>query len=149
MFATLSGGRLAMEIPWGLPLSRILALFLHADALAALHRATLEGAQGVVAHIPPVLGAVEMRKRRAGPLALALLLKFMPNQGEAWQYTLDELSSFFERALTVFAIRSQSTLGCAFERVKTSTMSPFSNWWSSFTIRPFTFEPTVCKPNLE
>jgi maltose alpha-D-glucosyltransferase/alpha-amylase len=50
-------------------------------------------------HSPPVLGNIEVRKRRAGPLVLALLLKCVPNQGEAWQYTLDELSSFFERAL--------------------------------------------------
>src|SRR5262249_4481370 len=50
-------------------------------------------------HTPPFLGAVELRKRRGAFMVLAILRKFIPNTGEAWQYTLDELSSFFERAL--------------------------------------------------
>jgi maltose alpha-D-glucosyltransferase/alpha-amylase len=50
-------------------------------------------------HTPPLLGHIEMRRRRGAPTVLAILLKYIPNQGEAWQYTLDELSSYFERAL--------------------------------------------------
>jgi maltose alpha-D-glucosyltransferase/alpha-amylase len=51
-------------------------------------------------HTPPVVGAVEFRrKRKAEPITLALLQGFMPNQGDAWQHTLDVLSSFYERAL--------------------------------------------------
>src|SRR5262245_57588916 len=51
-------------------------------------------------HTAPVVGAIEFRrKRRAEPMTLAVLQAFVPNQGDAWQYTLDVLSSFFERAL--------------------------------------------------
>src|SRR5262249_40082087 len=56
-----------------------------------------------VAHFPPTapaVGAIECkRRRRAEPMTLAVLYGFVPNQGDAWQYTLDVLSSFFERAL--------------------------------------------------
>ncbi len=52
------------------------------------------------AHTAPVVGAIEYRrKRRAEPMTLAVLQAFVPNQGDAWSYTLDVLSSFFERAL--------------------------------------------------
>lgn len=56
-----------------------------------------------VAHFPhtaPVVGSIEFkRKRKAEPMTLAVLQAFVPNQGDAWQYTLDVLSSYFERAL--------------------------------------------------
>jgi maltose alpha-D-glucosyltransferase/alpha-amylase len=48
---------------------------------------------------PPTLGAVELRRRRAEPTTLAILQGFVPNEGDAWRYTLDELSMYFERAL--------------------------------------------------
>src|SRR5207248_403047 len=35
----------------------------------------------------------------AEPMTLGVLQAFVPNQGDAWQYTLDVLSSFYERAL--------------------------------------------------
>src|SRR5207302_10279005 len=58
-----------------------------------------------VVHYPntaPVVGAVEFRRKRKGePMTLAILQGFVPNQGDAWQYTLDVLSSFYERALAV------------------------------------------------
>jgi maltose alpha-D-glucosyltransferase/alpha-amylase len=48
----------------------------------------------------PVVGAVEFRRRRKSePMTLALLQGYVPNQGDAWQHTLDVLSSFYERAL--------------------------------------------------
>ncbi|HEV8342399.1 MAG TPA: maltose alpha-D-glucosyltransferase [Candidatus Binatia bacterium] len=52
-------------------------------------------------HVPPVAGALEYRKARNGTMALGVLQGLVPNQGDAWQYTLDEMSRFFERALAV------------------------------------------------
>jgi maltose alpha-D-glucosyltransferase / alpha-amylase len=48
------------------------------------------------AHTAPVLGAVEFQRSHGEPLTLAVLNGYVPNQGDAWQYTLDELSSYFE-----------------------------------------------------
>jgi maltose alpha-D-glucosyltransferase/alpha-amylase len=45
-----------------------------------------------------VAGYVEYRRRGSSPATLAVLHKFVPNQGTAWQYTLDQLSGYFERA---------------------------------------------------
>jgi maltose alpha-D-glucosyltransferase/alpha-amylase len=50
-------------------------------------------------HTPPVLGAIELRRRRGEPTTLLMLQGFVPSEGDAWRYTLDELSLFFERAL--------------------------------------------------
>ena len=53
-------------------------------------------AQGAV-HIAPVLGYVEFRRTGSEPATLAVVHKFVENQGNAWQYTLDQLSRYFER----------------------------------------------------
>ena len=46
---------------------------------------------------PQLLGCIEYRRRGAEPSTLAVLYRYVVNQGDAWQYTLDQLSSFFER----------------------------------------------------
>jgi maltose alpha-D-glucosyltransferase / alpha-amylase len=46
---------------------------------------------------PPLAGAVEYRKPGVEPVTLAILQKFIPNQGDAWSYTLDVLKGYFER----------------------------------------------------
>jgi maltose alpha-D-glucosyltransferase/alpha-amylase len=51
-------------------------------------------------HTPPVAGALEYRRRGGEAMTVGVLQGFVPNQGDAWQYTLDELSRFFENALT-------------------------------------------------
>ncbi len=51
-------------------------------------------------NIAPLLGFVELRRRKSEPTVLAILQQFVTNEGDAWQYTLDELSSFFELLLT-------------------------------------------------
>jgi maltose alpha-D-glucosyltransferase/alpha-amylase len=51
-------------------------------------------------YTPRVLGAVEYRRKRTDePMTLAILRAWVPPEGDAWQYTMDELSSFFERVL--------------------------------------------------
>jgi maltose alpha-D-glucosyltransferase/alpha-amylase len=51
-------------------------------------------------NIAPVAGALEYRRRYSEPMTLAILQSFMPNQGDAWQYTLDILNHYFEEVLT-------------------------------------------------
>jgi maltose alpha-D-glucosyltransferase / alpha-amylase len=51
-------------------------------------------------HIPPVAGALEYRSWDGEPMSLAILQGFVPNQGDAWRYTLDALGRYFDRALT-------------------------------------------------
>ncbi len=45
----------------------------------------------------PIAGSIEYYRRGAEPSTLAILQRYVPNQGSAWQFTLDQLSHFFER----------------------------------------------------
>ena len=47
----------------------------------------------------PVLGSIEYQRQRGDHCTLAVLNAYVPNQGDAWQYTLDQLSSFYEDVL--------------------------------------------------
>ncbi|HEU5394175.1 MAG TPA: putative maltokinase, partial [Candidatus Methylomirabilis sp.] len=47
-------------------------------------------------HIAPVAGALEYRQGQGEPMTLAILQGFVPNQGDAWSYTLDALDQYFE-----------------------------------------------------
>jgi maltose alpha-D-glucosyltransferase/alpha-amylase len=50
-------------------------------------------------HTPPVAGAIEIRSEREETATLAILQGFVPNEGDAWTYTLDTLGRYVERAL--------------------------------------------------
>lgn len=50
-------------------------------------------------HNPPVAGALEYHPSHGHPITLGILHGFVPNQGDAWKYTLDVLGNFFEMAL--------------------------------------------------
>jgi len=50
-------------------------------------------------HTPPVAGVVEYRPHRSEPMTLAVLQAYVPNQGDAWRYTLDHLKHYFENTL--------------------------------------------------
>jgi maltose alpha-D-glucosyltransferase / alpha-amylase len=52
------------------------------------------------AHVPAVAGALEYRQDQREPVTVAILQSFVPNQGDAWHYTLDNLEHYFELALT-------------------------------------------------
>ncbi|HEY7212263.1 MAG TPA: putative maltokinase [Bryobacteraceae bacterium] len=47
---------------------------------------------------PAVLGNIEYQ-RNGKRHAIGLLQQFVPNQGDAWKYTLDSLAGFFKRAI--------------------------------------------------
>ncbi|HET9983462.1 MAG TPA: maltose alpha-D-glucosyltransferase, partial [Longimicrobiales bacterium] len=48
---------------------------------------------------PKLLGALEYRRGREDPATLATLHEFVPSEGDAWSYTVDELGRYFERVL--------------------------------------------------
>ncbi|MFP3897837.1 MAG: maltose alpha-D-glucosyltransferase [Dehalococcoidia bacterium] len=50
-------------------------------------------------HIAPVGGAIEYRPRKGKTMTLATLQRFVPNEGDAWQYTLDTLNRYFQSVL--------------------------------------------------
>jgi maltose alpha-D-glucosyltransferase/alpha-amylase len=50
-------------------------------------------------HNPPVAGAMEYRRNRQEPTTLGILHGFVPNQGDAWKYTLDVVNHYYETAL--------------------------------------------------
>ena len=80
--------------------------FLYGDiALLKLFRKVDEGLHPELAigdfltrrrfgHAPAVLGALEYRRRRSEPIVLAILERFAPNDGDAWQYTLRMLERY-------------------------------------------------------
>ncbi|GAB4337552.1 MAG: maltose alpha-D-glucosyltransferase [Dehalococcoidia bacterium] len=52
-----------------------------------------------LAHVPRVAGAIEYERPRSEPATVAILQEFVPNEGDAWGYTQDELQRFIERVL--------------------------------------------------
>ncbi|HLJ45971.1 MAG TPA: putative maltokinase [Bryobacteraceae bacterium] len=50
-------------------------------------------------HTPAVAGHIEYRGGTAAPTSLGILQQYIPNQGDAWEYTLQSASRFFDRAL--------------------------------------------------
>ncbi len=51
-------------------------------------------------NIPFFVGAIEYRRPLYEPIVISLLQTFVPNQGDAWTFTLDSLSGYFERVLS-------------------------------------------------
>jgi maltose alpha-D-glucosyltransferase/alpha-amylase len=48
--------------------------------------------------VPKTAGAIEYDRGTGEPVTLALLHQFIPNQGTAWEYTVDELARYYETA---------------------------------------------------
>ncbi len=52
-------------------------------------------------HSPELVGTLDYRPDENGTVrTLAILQRYVPNEGDAWSYTLDELGRFSERVLT-------------------------------------------------
>ena len=49
--------------------------------------------------VPMLAGGLELRTRNGEPITLGVLHQFVPSEGDAWTFTLNALSRFFERAL--------------------------------------------------
>ena len=51
--------------------------------------------------VPHVAGALEYRTLTGQQITLAVMHQFVPNAGDAWTYTLDELDRYFERVQSI------------------------------------------------
>jgi maltose alpha-D-glucosyltransferase/alpha-amylase len=51
-------------------------------------------------HVPALAGFIEYRVERSEPRTVAIVHGFVPNQGDAWEFTAKEITLFFERAAT-------------------------------------------------
>jgi len=51
-------------------------------------------------NIPPFAGALEYRRARSEPMVVGILQGFVPNQGDAWRFTVDAVGRYFERVLS-------------------------------------------------
>ncbi len=51
-------------------------------------------------NVPQFAGAIEYRKQGTEPIVIGLLQGFVPNQGDAWTYTIDSVERYFERVLS-------------------------------------------------
>ncbi len=81
-------------------------------------------------HMPTLTGALEYKRGlREEPETLALLERFVPNEGSAWLYTLDALDRYFDRVLAEGTERDalpEMTAGCVPARAAFSASSPAS-----------------------
>jgi len=50
-------------------------------------------------NVPAVVGSIEYKRNLSSRITLGLLQKFVPNEGDAWCFTLEALAEFYERAL--------------------------------------------------
>ncbi len=52
-------------------------------------------------HFPPLEGYLAYRSNSGSELTLAVLQSYIPNQGDAWEYTRDQIEHFFEKVLAL------------------------------------------------
>jgi maltose alpha-D-glucosyltransferase/alpha-amylase len=62
---------------------------------------------------PLLAGGLELRTRGREPVTLGVLHQFVPSEGDAWRWTLNALSQYFERALVASAPPTEADLGPA------------------------------------
>jgi maltose alpha-D-glucosyltransferase/alpha-amylase len=65
-------------------------------------------------HVPPVAGWLEYRRGRGEPVTIGVLWQFIENEGDAWQYTIEQLGQFFERTLVQLHPPAELPVGRAF-----------------------------------
>jgi maltose alpha-D-glucosyltransferase/alpha-amylase len=56
--------------------------------------------RALFSHVPPLAGWIDYRAGNAEKRNLAVLQGFVPNEGDAWQFTLGELHRYLENAAT-------------------------------------------------
>lgn len=84
----------------------------------------------------PLAGAIEYRQRGREPMVLATLHAYVPNEGDAWQQTLDQLSVFFEQVATrpapEFPVPILAQHGLADERIQHALPDSVAELLNSF-----------------
>jgi maltose alpha-D-glucosyltransferase/alpha-amylase len=57
--------------------------------------------QAAHAHTPQLAGSIDYQPTKGPAANVAMLQAYVPNQGNAWSYTLDELQRFIDQAITL------------------------------------------------
>jgi len=65
--------------------------------------------------VAPLAGVLEYRRAGSEPVSLALLQGFVPSQGDAWSFTLNEVAQFLDRVL---AHRDEAGMQSELEQAK-------------------------------
>ncbi|HET8563186.1 MAG TPA: putative maltokinase, partial [Candidatus Binatia bacterium] len=66
-------------------------------------------------HVPPLAGALEFYRSKSEPITIGILQGLVPNEGDAWQYTLDNLTHYFDDSVARKA--DTATLGSANDHI--------------------------------
>jgi maltose alpha-D-glucosyltransferase/alpha-amylase len=61
-------------------------------------------------HTPPTAGTIEYVGNDGVQMTVAILQAYVPNEGDAWNYTMDSLSRFFEHAMARAAGQEKPTV---------------------------------------
>ncbi len=61
--------------------------------------------------VPLLAGGLEFRGPQGEPMTVAVVHQFIPSEGDAWNYTVNSLSQYFERALVARAQPGDVELG--------------------------------------
>jgi maltose alpha-D-glucosyltransferase/alpha-amylase len=79
-------------------------------------------------HAPPVAGSIEYRTKAGQSAAVGILQRYIPNEGDAWRHTLDQLSQYLDRAVTRSADEVKDLLPpmSFIQRLQTTTIPPIS-----------------------
>jgi maltose alpha-D-glucosyltransferase / alpha-amylase len=51
-------------------------------------------------HSPPIAGWLEYQTRNQEPMTVGILIRYEQNEGDAWTFTLDAISRYFDRVVT-------------------------------------------------
>ncbi|MCA1727757.1 MAG: putative maltokinase, partial [Actinobacteria bacterium] len=51
-------------------------------------------------HVAPVAGSIEYRRGKSEPATVAIVQKYVPNEGDAWSFTLDSAAQYLEEVVT-------------------------------------------------
>ena len=66
--------------------------------------------------VPPLAGTLEYQARDGKPMAQGMLQKFVPNQGDAWGFTLKSLGNYYEEVRKIVSAGTTASPGVATER---------------------------------
>jgi len=76
---------------------------------------------------PPVAGTLEYQTRRKGePETLGILHGYVPNEGDAWQYTLDSLGRYFEQVLAHPGVEAPLPVGNSLSDISDEDLPPIA-----------------------
>lgn len=69
-------------------------------------------------NVPQYLGTIELKKKDKQHLSIAILERYVPNQGSGWSFTLDSLAGYYENLLALSDSDRFSLLAQSFKKIQ-------------------------------